>query len=67
MQKLPFATIIHEVCAGTWYIRLTERETPKQTEKDLPDTEKPKWHREQNLPVVMLILTNLFKRAVSAL
>ena len=25
------------------------------------------WHQEQNLPVVVLILTNLFKRAVSAL
>ena len=25
------------------------------------------WHQEQNLPVVVLISTNLFKRVVSAL
>jgi len=30
-----------------------------------PDTSR--WHQEQNLPVVMLISTNLFKRVVSAL
>ena len=31
------------------------------------DKQKQIWHREQNLPVVVLISTDLFKRVVSAL
>ena len=42
-------------------------QSPDGNRQKETDKQKQIWHREQNLPVVVLISTDLFKRVVSAL
>ena len=42
-------------------------QSPDGNRQKEADNQTQTWHREQNLPVVVLISTDLFKRVVSAL